>query len=345
METDVPIAFDEFYRTLVENTPEGMVTIDEDSTIRYANPATEDILCYSQAELIGSPKMTIIPERLRPIHTEALASYLESGERNVDRDRVEFPVRHKDGPEIPALISLREHTHDGQRYFTGIVRDISERRAREAELQDKKDRLDDFADILAHDIRNPLSVAQGYTDLAAQRHHAPELETVSDSLDRIEKLVDDVLALSKEGRYIGETEQVTVGECARTRGKASTPKMRRSSWTWARRRSPPTRAASANCSRTCFAMPSTTAANPPPFVSAASRAAGGLRRRRRPGRPHRRPRRGLRSRVLDTRPGNRLRALDRRTDRRWTRVGCHRHGRRERWCPVRSPRYGRSAVD
>ena len=211
----VPEPSDDFYRTLVENAAEGMLTIDEDSTIRYANPAIEDILGYSPEELVGSSKMAIIPERLRPIHAEALASYLESGERNLDWNGIELPALHKDGSEVPTLISLREHTHDGDRYFTGIVRDISDRRERERELQDQKDRLDDFADILAHDIRNPLSVARGDTDLARQNRDIPALDTVADSLDRIEKLVDDILALSKEGRDIGETETVSVGLCVR----------------------------------------------------------------------------------------------------------------------------------
>ena len=210
MDPDIPDTSDDFYRTLVENAAEGMLTIDEESTIRYANPAMEDILGYSPDELVGSSKMTIIPERLRPIHAEALASYVESGERNIDWDGMELPALHKDGSEVPTLISLREHTHDGEQFFTGIVRDISERRKRETELEDQKDRLDDFADILAHDIRNPLSVAQGYTDLARENRDIPELDTVADSLDRIEKLVADILALSKEGRYVGETEAVDV---------------------------------------------------------------------------------------------------------------------------------------
>ncbi|GAA0203842.1 two-component system sensor histidine kinase NtrB [Halobaculum roseum] len=215
MDPDIPVAPDDFFRALVENTAEGMLTIDEESTIRYANPAIEDLLGYSPEELVGESKMVIIPERLRSIHEEALARYVESDERSIDWDGMELPALHKDGTEVPTLISLREHTHEDERYLTGIVRDISQQREREAELHDQKERLDDFADILAHDIRNSLSVAQGYTDLARREHDAPELDTVSESLDRIEKLVADILALSKEGRYVGETEPVPIAACAR----------------------------------------------------------------------------------------------------------------------------------
>ncbi|SEH43967.1 PAS domain S-box-containing protein [Halopenitus malekzadehii] len=213
--TALPVDEGEFYRTLVENAAEGMLTIDADSRIVYANPAIEDILGYTPEELVGSSKMRIIPERLRPVHGAALASYVETGERNIDWDGVELPALHKDGHEVPTLISLREHRHDGDQYFTGIVRDITDRKRRERELRRRKDRLDEFADVLAHDIRNPLSVAQGYTELAREDHDAPELDRVADSLGRIEELIDDLLALSKEGALIGETAPVDLADCVR----------------------------------------------------------------------------------------------------------------------------------
>jgi len=108
-----------------------MLTIDEDSEIVYANAAIEDILGYTPAELIGSPKMKIIPERLQPVHASALRAYVETGDRNIDWDGMELPALHKDGHEVLTLISLREHEHGGERYFTGIIRDVTERRRRE----------------------------------------------------------------------------------------------------------------------------------------------------------------------------------------------------------------------
>ncbi|GAB7094054.1 hypothetical protein JCM30237_12060 [Halolamina litorea] len=206
----LPASPEEFYRTLVENAAEGMLTIDAESQIVYANPAVEDILGYSPEELIGSSKMTIIPERLQPVHAEALAAYVETGDRHIDWSGMELPALHKDGHEVPTLISLREHEYDGEQYFTGIIRDVSDRRERERELQAQKERLDEFADILAHDIRNPLSVARGYTDIAREGRDDDELDRVVEALDRIDQLVDDVLALSKQGRRIGDTESVAL---------------------------------------------------------------------------------------------------------------------------------------
>mgnify|MGYP000134884482 CR=1 FL=1 len=212
---ELPTAPDEFYRTLVDNAAEGMLTIDGESRIVYANPAVEEILGYSPEELIGSSKMRIIPERLRPVHADALAAYVETGERHIDWDGIELPALHENGHEVPTLISLREHEFDGEQYFTGIVRDISDRREREAEIRDQRDRLDQFAEILAHDIRNPLSVAEGYTEIANENYDGDELARVTEALDRIDELVDDVLALSKEGRDIGDTERVDLEAAVR----------------------------------------------------------------------------------------------------------------------------------
>ena len=201
---------DDFHQRLVENTAEGLLTIDDESNIVHANPAVEDILGYAPEELVGSSKMKIIPERLEPVHAQALDRYVETGERNIDWDGIELPALHKDGHEVPTLISLREHRHEGEQYFTGIIRDISERKERENRIQEQRDRLDEFADILAHDIRNPLSVAQGYTEIAREDHDIPELEKVSESLTRIDDLVADVLELSKKGQSIGTTRPVDI---------------------------------------------------------------------------------------------------------------------------------------
>jgi len=201
-----------FYQTLVEHASEGMLTIDDESQIVYANPAVEKILGYKPSELIGSSKMKIIPERLRPIHAAALEKYVQTGEKHIDWNGVELPALHKDGHEVPTLISFREHELNGEQYFTGIIRDITTRQQREQQLHTQNEHLDDFAELLAHDIRNPLSVAQGYTEVAQHEQDIPALAEVAEALDRIETLVDDVLALSKAGQAIGEVEQVTVIE-------------------------------------------------------------------------------------------------------------------------------------
>ncbi|WP_459806593.1 PAS domain S-box protein [Halopiger thermotolerans] len=132
-----PSPFDEgdFFRQLVANTSEGLLTIDEDSRILFANPAIEEILGYDPGELVGNSKMVLIPERLRPAHAAGLEKYLRTGEKHIDWDGIELPALHKDGHEVPVLVSLREHSYQGQRIFTGLFRDISDRKERQRRFE------------------------------------------------------------------------------------------------------------------------------------------------------------------------------------------------------------------
>ncbi|MCU4926697.1 PAS domain S-box protein [Halobacteria archaeon AArc-dxtr1] len=124
-----------FFETLVENTSEGVLTIDETSTIVYANPAIETILGYSPDELIGESKLELIPERLQGAHLAGLKKYVRTGEKHIDWDGVELPALHREGHEVPVLISLREHEYDGRQLFTGIFRDLSSRKRRQRQFE------------------------------------------------------------------------------------------------------------------------------------------------------------------------------------------------------------------
>jgi two-component system, LuxR family, sensor kinase FixL len=199
-----------FYRTLADNASEGMMTIDTDHRIVYANAAMTDILGYEPEELVGSSKLRVIPERLRPVHRDALESYIQTSEKNIDWNEIELPALHKDGHEVPTFISLHEHEHSGQRLFTGIIREISERRKRERMLQRRNEQLNSFAEIISHDIKNPLAVAKGYTEMAREDHDIEELAEIATALDRIEELIDDVLVRSREGAVVGELESISL---------------------------------------------------------------------------------------------------------------------------------------
>lgn len=78
-------------------------------------------------------------------------------------------------------------------------------------LDAQNERLDEFASVLAHDLRNPLTSARGYTELTTESVSEPELEylqTVLNSLDRMEELVTETLSLAREGEDVGQRESV-----------------------------------------------------------------------------------------------------------------------------------------
>jgi len=79
--------------------------------------------------------MTLIPERLQSAHAAGLEKYLRTGDKHINWDGIELPALHKDGHEVPVAVSLREHTHEGRRLFTGLFRDISDQKARQRRFE------------------------------------------------------------------------------------------------------------------------------------------------------------------------------------------------------------------
>jgi PAS domain S-box-containing protein len=127
---------DDLYKisgVIADTASDAIITIDEQSTILFINRAAQKIFGYTRAELIGQPMTILMPEYLRHLHRAGLERYLSIGERHISWDAVELPGLHKDGREIPLEISFGEFVEDGRRFFTGIARDITERKqAREA---------------------------------------------------------------------------------------------------------------------------------------------------------------------------------------------------------------------
>ncbi|MFW5903199.1 MAG: sensor histidine kinase [Halolamina sp.] len=83
-------------------------------------------------------------------------------------------------------------------------------REREERLDAQNDRLEEFASIVSHDLRNPLNVAQGRLDLALAEYDGEHLEAVDRSLDRMEALIEDLLALAREGEAEADREPVAL---------------------------------------------------------------------------------------------------------------------------------------
>ncbi|WP_115891259.1 sensor histidine kinase [Haloferax sp. Atlit-48N] len=96
----------------------------------------------------------------------------------------------------------------------GAVRWSTHRDARETELRRRNDRLDQFASVVTHDLRNPLNVAQMRLELAREGHGTEHLSTVADAHDRMEALIQDVLQLARVGEEVGEVEPVSLATVA-----------------------------------------------------------------------------------------------------------------------------------
>lgn len=203
-ELDSVVRGAEFFRSLVENSSDAIVTVDRNSTILYANESIERVLGYEPDELIGEQLTTMMPERFHGKHFAAVDQYLDTGERTIDWNGIELPAEHADGHEVPLSITFEEHAYDGGRVFSGIMRDISDRVERE-------EKLEQFASIVSHDLKDPLQTARAITAVA-RAGDEDALGDLDDVFDRMEALVDDVLVLAKQGQSIGEVEPVALAD-------------------------------------------------------------------------------------------------------------------------------------
>ena len=97
--------------------------------------------------------------------------------------------------------------------WVGFQEDITAFKEREAALERQNERLDAFAAIVSHDLRNPLNVAQGRVDLAREATDgSAQLDAAADALDRIESIVEHTLTLAREGETVGDPEPVALAE-------------------------------------------------------------------------------------------------------------------------------------
>lgn len=164
---------EERYRIIAETAYDVIITIDQGSIILFANAAAEKVFGYEPAELIGQDITVLMPERLRKAHVSAVKTYVGTGVKKMNWASIELPGLHKNGKEVPLEISYGEFMKEGRHFFTGIVRDITERReaARDKEYRDMLERFNQeleslvaertmnlVAMTLADRVRNPASV-------------------------------------------------------------------------------------------------------------------------------------------------------------------------------------------
>ena len=130
------------FRTLAQTASDAIVTINEQSRIVFVNPAAEKIFGYTRDEMLGAALTMLMPEAFRLRHEAGFARYRQTGQRNISWNAISLPGVRKDGHQIPLEISFGEFTRNGQRFFTGIARDVTERQhAEEALRRSREERL------------------------------------------------------------------------------------------------------------------------------------------------------------------------------------------------------------
>ena len=194
----------EQYRALTEAANDVIVTIDDTNTICSINPAVRDVFGYPPEEVVGNSLTVLMPDELAEQHRKALARYLKTGERTLNWEYVELPGEHATGEQIPLAISFSEVDYHGGHFFTGIIRDISERKKIEEQLKESNERLEQFASAISHDLQEPLRMVTSYLRLI-ERRYADELDEdgrefidfAVDGAERMRDMIDALLGYSR----------------------------------------------------------------------------------------------------------------------------------------------------
>jgi len=139
-ETQQALQRSEAFRAVAETATDAIVTIDAGSRIVYSNPATEQVFGYTAEELLGQPLIRLMPDRLRSRHLESLEEYLASGVRRLDWAGTVLAGLHRSGAEIQLEVSFSEYRIDDERFFTGIIRDVTEREDSRQRLEETEQR-------------------------------------------------------------------------------------------------------------------------------------------------------------------------------------------------------------
>ncbi|WP_226481818.1 PAS domain-containing sensor histidine kinase [Natrinema amylolyticum] len=201
------------YERLVETAGDGMYVLDDAGHIMTVNDALVEMTGYSREGLLGEHASILFNREDIEAGEVIIRSLLESGERT---DTLEMTVETKAGETIPFEAQIAVLVPDGEFLGSvGVLRDVTERKRQQRKLRERNERLDAFARIVSHDLRNPLGVAQGYLDLLEETGDAKYAEKTRNGLERMESIIEDVLAIAREGEWAADTDPVDLESIAR----------------------------------------------------------------------------------------------------------------------------------
>ena len=124
---------EERHRVIANSANDAIVTIDENSTILFVNTGATKIFGYSQAEMLGAKLTMLMPEYLRHLHENGIKRYLTTRQAHLNWDAIDVEGLHKNGKLIPLELSFGEFFQEGRSRFTGVIRDVTERKKQQEE--------------------------------------------------------------------------------------------------------------------------------------------------------------------------------------------------------------------
>jgi two-component system sensor kinase FixL len=158
-------------RSILDAVPDATVVIDEQGTVQSFSAAAERLFGHKESEVVGKNVSMLMPSPYREEHDRYISRYLSTGEKRIiGIDRVVTGQR-KDGSTFPMKLEVGEMQSGERRFFTGFIRDLTERQETEHQLQELQTELarlsrltamGEMASTLAHEINQPLSAISNY---------------------------------------------------------------------------------------------------------------------------------------------------------------------------------------
>ncbi len=221
-------------QSILETVPEAMIVIDASGVMQSFSAAAVRLFGWTPDEAVGRNVSILMPDPYRTEHDGYLSRYLGTGEKRIIGVGRIVVGQRKDGSTFPMELAVGEARVGGSRFFTGFVRDLTERRDQERRLQELQSELvhvsrltamGEMASSLAHELNQPLSAIASYMkgSVTLLDGPAPDLTRLRGALDRAGDQAlraGDIIKRLREFVAKGETEH-TLEDPARMMEEAS----------------------------------------------------------------------------------------------------------------------------
>lgn len=183
-------------RAILDTAVDAIVTIEESGVIESVNPAAERAFGFTRDELIGRNVSTLMPSPYREEHDRHIERYLRTGKARIIGIGREVEAQRKDGTVFPADLAVSEVRLPGRRLFTGIIRDLTERREMEERARLRLEsaahtarmlELGEMCSGIVHEVNQPLTAIVSFAEacLRTVRGGRAEPALIEDALGRV----------------------------------------------------------------------------------------------------------------------------------------------------------------